>query len=116
MRQRRGVYSGTLVCEKGICVSLTTATSSSASASTSAAPAPTGETVERKTLPNALRSHVADRVPLQRRSFPAAKFKEVRVGGRHASKLHLAWTPNLLRVRPRAKQIVERLAEVLAQK
>lgn len=51
---------------------------------------------------------------LARAELPPSRFKEVRVGGRHASKLHLAWTPNLLRVRPHAKQIVDGLAEVLA--
>ncbi len=40
-------------------------------------------------------------------------FREVRVAGRHASRLHLAWSSALLRVRPRAQEIVARLAEVL---
>lgn len=51
---------------------------------------------------------------LARAELPASKFKELSVGGRHASKLHLAWTRNLLRVRPRAEQVIDRLARELS--
>ena len=51
---------------------------------------------------------------LVRAELPPTKFKEVRVGGRHASKLHLAWSPSLLRVRARAEPTIRALARVLA--
>ncbi len=45
----------------------------------------------------------------------ASQYGSVPVGGRHASKLHLAWTRRLPEVRPLARQVVERLVETLRE-
>lgn len=45
----------------------------------------------------------------------ASRFGSVRVAGRHASRLHLAWSRRLPDVRPRAREVVARLADVLRE-
>lgn len=45
----------------------------------------------------------------------ASQFGSVQVAGRHASKLHLAWAKRLTDVRPRAKEIIDRLAQALRE-
>ncbi|MBI2395383.1 MAG: hypothetical protein HYV09_37785 [Deltaproteobacteria bacterium] len=58
--------------------------------------------------------HFAGLLPtLVRSELPAPKFRELRVGGRHASRLHLAWASSLTRIRPGAERVLERLHEAL---
>lgn len=50
---------------------------------------------------------------LVRSELPKGRFLEIGFGGRHASRLHLAWSPSLLRVRPGAERVLASLAEVI---
>jgi len=72
-----------------------------------------------ETFPQVFRAvqsgHFAGLLPtLVRGELPAPRFKEVRVGGRHASKLHLAWSASLERVRPSAERVIEQLLTTLS--
>ncbi len=53
---------------------------------------------------------------LARAELSAARFRELRVAGRHHSRLHLAWLPSLTSVRPRAQQVVEELGRLLGRR
>ncbi len=48
-----------------------------------------------------------------RSDLPAPRFRELVFPSRHASSIALAWSPALLRARPRAREVIERLASVL---
>ncbi len=45
--------------------------------------------------------------------LPVSRFRSVTVAGRHASRLHLAWSPRLLQVRAGAERVLERLSAAL---
>lgn len=69
-----------------------------------------------ETFPQVLRAVQSGRFigvlpTLARHELHGSRFREVTSGiGKHASRLHLAWSPKLARVRPNARALVERLA------
>ncbi len=50
-----------------------------------------------------------------RPDLPERRFLELAFAGSFQSRLHLAWSPALLRVRPGAERVLSRLAEVIAK-
>lgn len=74
-----------------------------------------------ETFPQVFRAvqsgHFAGLLPtLVRGELPAPRFRELRIGGRHASKLQLAWPASLVRVRPSAERVIADLCSELQAK